>query len=214
MQRRARFFRALAPLLLLVLAPFPAARLARAGDPRCSPATGHCIADRFLAYWEQNGGLPVFGLPISDELWEDGRLVQYFERNRFEYHPELAGTPYELSLGLLGNQFTESRRANGELPFLPIADPKVAGQRYFPATGHTLRDTFKSYWERNGGLAIYGYPISEQFEEVNSEDGRSYLVQYFERARFEYHPENQGTRYEVLLGLLGNKLLREKGWMS
>jgi hypothetical protein len=29
------------------------------------------------------------------------------------------------------------------------------------------------------------------------------MVQYFERARFELHPENAGTQYEVLLGQLG-----------
>jgi hypothetical protein len=28
--------------------------------------------------------------------------VQYFERNRFEWHPEYAGTPSEVLLGLLG----------------------------------------------------------------------------------------------------------------
>ena len=36
-----------------------------------------------------------------------------------------------------------------------------------------------------------------------SQDGKTYLVQYFERNRLEYHPENKGTPYEVLLGLLG-----------
>ena len=30
-----------------------------------------------------------------------------------------------------------------------------------------------------------------------------YTVQYFERARFEWHPENRGTPSEVLLGRLG-----------
>ncbi|MEO8288940.1 MAG: hypothetical protein ABI670_21200, partial [Chloroflexota bacterium] len=34
-------------------------------------------------------------------------------------------------------------------------------------------------------------------------DGKTYLVQYFERNRLEYHPENKGTPFEVLLGLLG-----------
>ena len=29
------------------------------------------------------------------------------------------------------------------------------------------------------------------------------MVQYFERNRIEYHPENQGTKYEFQLGLLG-----------
>jgi hypothetical protein len=39
-------------------------------------------------------------------------------------------------------------------------------------------------------------------------------VQYFERARFEYHPEYAGTDHEVLLGLLGSQLLRERGWIK
>ena len=38
------------------------------------------------------------------------------------------------------------------------------------------------------------------------------MVQYFERARYEYHPENNAP-HDVLLGLLGNRLLREKGWI-
>ncbi|MCC6936025.1 MAG: L,D-transpeptidase, partial [Thermomicrobiales bacterium] len=64
-----------------------------------------------------------------------------------------------------------------------------------------------------GGLMSYGYPISEPVRERNAEDGKTYLVQYFERARFEYHPEYAGTDAEVLLGLLGNEMLRERGWV-
>ncbi|CCF84518.1 hypothetical protein NITHO_3510023 [Nitrolancea hollandica Lb] len=37
-------------------------------------------------------------------------------------------------------------------------------------------------------------------------------MQYFERARFEYHPEFKGTEHEVLLGLLGNQVLNAPGW--
>ena len=39
--------------------------------------------------------------------------------------------------------------------------------------------------------------------ETNNYDGKTYLVQYFERQRFEYHPEYKGTRYEMLLERLG-----------
>jgi len=35
--------------------------------------------------------------------------VQYFERERFEYHPESAGTPYEVELGRLGAQVARQR---------------------------------------------------------------------------------------------------------
>jgi len=52
-------------------------------------------------------------------------------------------------------------------------------------------------------LALFGLPLSDiQTEEI---EGKSYQVQWFERARFELHPENQPP-YNVLLGLLGNEV--------
>ena len=102
--------------------------------------------------------------------------VQYFERYRFEYHPEYAGTPWEVSLGLLGTQIAPQTYPTAPVP----ADQSI---RYFSATQHTLSGAFRSYWEASGGLAMFGYPTSEPFEQ----DGT--LVQYFERARFEFHSD-------------------------
>ena len=182
-------------------------------------STHHNLSGIFYKYWTDNGGLAQFGLPWTEPFRElnpaDGKvyLVQYFERNRFEFHPENRGTQYEVLLGLLGNQQTEARRATGDGAFNRFDNAHYPGGFYFSETGHNLRNSFKSYWEANGGLAIYGFPISEEFEEVNPDDGKTYVVQYFERNRFEFHPENRGTRYEVLLGLLGNSLLKSKGWL-
>ena len=114
-------------------------------------------------------------------------------------------------LGLLGNEQTTGRRAEG--PFQPRPAPGDPGERYFAETGHAIRNSFKAAWERAGGLATFGYPISDEFLEPNPEDGQSYVVQYFERNRFEYHPELAGGPYEVLLGLLGNDALRARGWL-
>jgi hypothetical protein len=50
-------------------------------------------------------------------------------------------------------------------------------------------------------LFVNGYPISDELEEKLA-DGKIYTVQYFERARFEFHPENPAP-YNVLLGALG-----------
>ena len=83
-----------------------------------------------------------------------------------------------------------------------------AGVRYFSETGHNVPGAFARYWEANGGLPRFGYPLTEAFEEVSETDGGRYLTQYFERARFEYHPEYSGTKDEVLLGLLGVELTR------
>ncbi len=77
-------------------------------------------------------------------------------------------------------------------------------QRTFPETGKTISGDFLAYWTANGGLAQQGYPISDVVSEVNPTDGRTYQVQYFERARFELHPENVAP-YNVLLGLLGRE---------
>jgi hypothetical protein len=127
--------------------------------------------------------------------------VQYFERQRFEYHPEFAGTPNEVLLGLLGTYMVADRNTG---PFAPVAPIPNSGTRlFFRETGHTLGGSFLTYWQRYGGLPIFGYPLSEEFEERNDQDGKIYTVQYFERARFEYHPEYAGTPNEVLLGLLG-----------
>ncbi|MFW6075000.1 MAG: polysaccharide deacetylase family protein, partial [Chloroflexota bacterium] len=76
---------------------------------------------------------------------------------------------------------------------------------YFPETRHTLDSDFKQFWQDNGGLFVFGFPISEEFEE----DGRK--VQYFERARFEWWPEHEGTRYEVQLGHLGHDAAAANG---
>ncbi len=201
-----------------------AARRPAAFDPVPAPqSTGslayfapvqHTLRGPFLAYWQAHGGLPVFGYPISEEFPEvsatDGKTytVQYFQRNRFELHPEFAGTPNEVELGLLGVELTKDRS------FPPgVAAPTDATHVWFPPVQHNLSGPFYAYWQAHGGLAIFGYPISEPFQEVNATDGKTYTVQYFQRNRFELHPEFAGTPNEVLLGLLGVDDVRARGWM-
>jgi hypothetical protein len=77
----------------------------------------------------------------------------------------------------------------------------------FPQTGQTVCGRFLQYWREHGGLAQQGYPISGEFQEVSALDQRPYTVQYFERAVFELHPENQPP-YDVLLSQLGTYQLR------
>src|SRR5438309_663956 len=92
---------------------------------------------------------------------------------------------------------------------VPIFGPSAAytqeTSRTFPETGKTVSGKFLAYWDTHGGLAQQGYPISDEMQEVSETDGKSYTVQYFERAMFELHPENTAP-YDVLLSLLGNFL--------
>ncbi len=158
--------------------------------------TGFTVPAVFMQYWQAHGGLAIFGYPISAVHTEGSFQVQYFERNRFELHPENKGTAFEVQLGLLGSVLTADRPFAHASPF--IDSPS---HRYFAQTGHSLGGVFLEYWKAQGGLDLFGYPISEELAE------NGFVVQYFERNRFEYHPENKGTSYEVLLGLLGRDYL-------
>ena len=178
-------------------------------------STGHTVSGNFLTYWQQHGGLTQFGYPLSDPFPEfqvaTGKTytVQYFERARFESHPELAGSTNEVELGPLGTILTSNR--SQQTPFVRLANPPASanGSIFFATTGHTLSSDFLTYWQAQGGQARYGNPLSEPFNEVSKTDGKSYLVQYFERARFEFHPEFSDTRYRVELGLLGTEITRQ-----
>jgi sugar lactone lactonase YvrE len=183
------------------------------------PQTKHTVAGKFLDYWNANGGLPVFGYPISEAQNEvdpeTGKtfLTQWFERNRFELHPELAGTKYEVELGLLGKDLRRQALAVdpdfAKAAVLYDASLPKEQQWYFQETGHNLRLGFLTYWLQHGGLDRFGYPISEEHQEVDPETGNVYVMQWFERARFEYHPENAAP-YDILLGLLGNQIKAPK----
>ena len=170
------------------------------------PPTGFSVTGPFRSYWAGlgAGALQVLGYPISGLLVErlpDGHAytVQYFERVRLEWHPENRGTEFEVLYGLLGTAF---HKPDPAVP-APASRP---GQQYFAPTGHLVRGAFLQKWQTTGGLRVHGYPISEEIQEVSPTDGHAYLVQYFQRARFEYHPENAGSPYEILLGVLGRQL--------
>ncbi len=167
------------------------------------PETGHHLADELLTAWRSTG-LMIFGYPISEPMREGGRVVQYFERARLEHWPEYKDTQWEVQGSLLGNWVAEKRRTEPAFKPLPSNQPSHSPDRvFYKETGHWLAYGMKKYWDENGGLWQFGYPISEEFQEKNAQDGKTYTVQYFERARFEFHPEHIGTEFEILLGHLG-----------
>jgi hypothetical protein len=165
------------------------------------------VCGSFLTFWRERGGLDQIGLPLAPAFGErsletgEVQTVQYFERARFEYL-WYKPSPADVALGLLGRDATAARAA--EPPFRPVDDPGDGS--WFPQTGHTLRGRFRDRWQASGQIELYGFPISEEFEERGLDDGEVRLVQYFERARFEHHPEHADTSYEVQLGRLGQEV--------
>lgn len=198
-------YRILAVMLVLLAAlPGAAPAEAQTGE-RCFPETGYCISGAIRRYWERNGGLRIFGYPIAERRVEtvEGTWtgpVQWFERARLEDH----GAEGVLA-GRLGVRYLEQGGTPWEsFDKVPGAPP---GCMFFQITNHSLCEPFLGYWQRNGGLARFGYPITEPLEESTGEwSGR---VQYFERVRMEHHPE-LSPPYTVLLGLLGRSVYAQE----
>jgi hypothetical protein len=157
-------------------------------DVQLFPATGHTLRGVFRRFWENQGGLAAFGLPLTEAVAIDGVTTQYFERARFETRDGVS-----VALGRLG---AEARMEQGTR--ISPATPK-AECRFFPETGHNLCPPLQQFWSRMGGVAILGYPL----EDAVTTGGM--LVQYFERARIEL-PEGK----PVQLGRIGAEAL---DWM-
>lgn len=74
--------------------------------------------------------------------------------------------------------------------------PTEPGAFYFPQTGYSINHGFKDFWQASGeGVIRYGYPLTNEIQE------NGLTVQYFERARFEWHGDH------VELGRIGAELL-------
>ncbi|HEX6291780.1 MAG TPA: M23 family metallopeptidase [Herpetosiphonaceae bacterium] len=193
-------------------------------EERLFPETGWRVEGRLLEFWEASGGLPVFGLPIGPQRVEstpEGQFTtQMFERERLELHPEQQ-RPYDVQLGRLGEEVLRKQGRDWRGPSTGV---QLDGPcRSFPTTGRAVCGAFLSYWQSHGlelgdrgvsereSLALFGLPLTEPNYETNS-SGSHVITQWFERTRFEYHPNNPDP-YKVLLGRLGAELAGEAAAM-
>lgn len=173
-------------------------------DPFDEPAdyfaeTGFFVRGPFLEFYNSRGGYRIFGYPRS-RLYYDARLglwVQYFDNVRMEWHPSNPD-PYKVQLGLLGEELG-MRMPPIPSNQIPVGNPL---RRYFPETGHVVSFAFLTFYDNNGGLDIFGYPITEPFME------NDYIVQYFQRVRVEWHPE-RSPNDRVVIGNLETLLQRQ-----
>jgi lipoprotein-anchoring transpeptidase ErfK/SrfK len=87
--------------------------------------TGHSLGAPFRAFWEANGGVEVFGLPLGEPAWEyvgaQMLLAQYFERARLTYQPLAADPAQAVQISDLGSALALLRG----IPTAP-ADPQGA----------------------------------------------------------------------------------------
>jgi predicted deacylase len=140
-------------------------------------------------YWKAHGAMEQFGPPLAPAARDGAITRQFFERAALEIHPDQADTPFLVEPAALG------RAAAAGRAFTPAAEQD--GARYFPETGHTLREAFAAYWERRDGMLLLGFPLSEEFE-ATAADGRRRAMQYFERGVLASYPEDASLRLEPL----------------
>ncbi|MFN9115600.1 MAG: hypothetical protein ACK5XN_36560 [Bacteroidota bacterium] len=202
MLRRIRNVIIIIVIILTTIAPHP---LWAQSTDMCFAETQQCISGPIKTYWQTNGGLAVFGYPITAQRYEvvEGRtlLVQWFERDRLEIQTDGLVTAGRLGARVLELTNQPWQFGSGTMPAAEQTSHGNSRCRLFAETGYALCVKFYTYWEQNGGLARFGYPIGN--ETLTQIDGQWLWVQYFERRRMEYHPELADTPYEILLGLLG-----------
>lgn len=161
--------------------------------------TGHWVTGEFLkTYRSVSDPLRIYGLPISDIFTDSttGLQIQYFEKARFELHPD-AHPDLRVQLSNLGY-----------LTYKP--GPRISNQgrtqpcRTYPETGYAVCFDFLEFFDEYGGVAQFGYPISN----LEDRDGR--IVQYFNKTRFEWRPE-MPTGQRVVVSDLGRRYFYIRG---
>jgi hypothetical protein len=182
------------------------------------PETCHQVKGDFKFNWESFGvdlghegvsrdeAMILTGLPLTGNFDFEGLHIQIFERAILEYHPENVGTEFVILRRHLGKMLYEARKSQwapdvtGDVA--PINDPDC---QYFPETKHNMCGGLLAFWNNNGGLMAFGYPLMEATFETMP-DGSQVWVQYTERQRLEWH-DNNPDPWKVLLGRLGAEFL-------
>jgi Zinc carboxypeptidase len=163
--------------------------------PADGEVAGFSVPAPIYRYWRALGAEERFGLPIEPARVSPSGVVQTFGKVRISVRAAQLDTPYYVQPEPLGASAAQDRAYGGAGAFEPVAFAAVG--RHFPETNHTLKEAFLEFWERGGGVDVFGLPLSEEFEAIAA-DGRLRVVQYLERAVLAYYPEDGGVRLEPL----------------
>src|SRR3954470_5689809 len=102
------------------------------------------------------------------------------------------------------------------LPGVAGAAPAAQGTSR-TINGHAVAGRFLELWSAQGSeqsnTYVNGLPITARRAEISTEDGKTYDTQWFERAKYEAHPENKAP-YDVLLGRLGANFVEGRGFID
>ncbi len=179
---------------LLVLLLAGCAIVAPAPRADVDSSNGLPIAPEFQRFYDDNGGLQIFGFPLA-EAYPDvnsGHLVQYFQRMRLEYDP----AQDQVLVSPLGQWAVAAQPgisfSDLELPVnAPQDEPEVEG-------------AFLTFYQAHGGQSFFGPPITEQLDDGGTRS------QYFRNGRLDWLPE-ASIDNRVQLARLGEAHYRQVG---
>jgi hypothetical protein len=141
--------------------------------------TGHNVAGEFYQFFQSfSNPTLVFGFPITEAFVTNhppGLTVQYFQRARFELYPNNPDGQ-RVRLTPLGSLLYE--------PGAPSLNLSTAGACRAFSTGYSVCYDFLTFYDRQGGEALFGNPVSAFEFQPNGQ-----ILQHFEYARLEWHPE-------------------------
>jgi len=196
MMARASFYRTLLLMIALILALPWRAGYAQSTGREYFKETGHYVEGEFLAFYHKvSDPVLLYGYPITEQIIStDGKRVQYFQRARFEYNP-LLPEGQRVQLTPIGKELYA--------PGVAIRYYNPSGCRLFTSQNIPVCFAFLEFFEKYGGVAQFGNPISSFEVQGNI------IVQYFENARLEWRPwMPEGQR--VAVSELGRLLFDKK----
>jgi hypothetical protein len=184
--------RLLTTLVIIFLLVLPARRIeAQSSSGIFFPETGHWVSGDFLDFFlAVDDPLALYGFPITDEFIDPilGVRLQYFQRARFEVK-DLAGQQPQIVLSPLGKYIYHPEEVQPLGLNTAAAPCKTVSPQY---GGYSICYAFLDFYLEHGGAMQFGQPISN----LVLEGGLT--VQYFENAKFEWHPEQHNGNWVVL----------------
>jgi hypothetical protein len=173
--------------------------LAQSPDEEYFEQTGHIVSGEFLAaYHSVPNPLVLYGYPITNAFEDstNSRLVQYFQKARFELFED-APPGQRVQLTPLGSYSHQT------LPLLDVPENSPACRKIAP-TDYNVCYAFLTFYDQNGGEAQFGLPIA------NLELKNGFMVQYFQKALFEWH-QDRPPGQRVVLADLGSQYFLSHG---
>lgn len=178
------------------------------------PETGHVVSYAFLDFFREKGGLDIFGYPRSEFMYENGYIVQYFQRARMEWHPEVVSGP-QMRLTNLGEMYIERFGVPGDyeepLPPPGSGDSSVPPPEPSATTLHVSASVRYVITGREGIQTVFAYVTDQQNQPIQGAAVRMVVHYQSGDQRYDFEPTNASgfarRSFDISLSAPGQKVV-------